>query len=504
MPDELNSLVTRLGGWRRVFVLVVGAASVALILAVSRWASAPTMVPVISGAPIETTGQVTDQLSQAGIPYRLDRGGLDVSVAATDLARARVALAKAGLPEAGRPGMELFDKPAYAMTDFTQRVNYRRALEGELERTLGRMRSVESAQVHLALHESSAFRSASVPAEASVVLKLHGGEEPAPDIVRGIAQLVASSVDGLESEHVTVLDDAGRLMSAASEPSSATGMSSRQLEVQRDMEQHLAQKAEEIVGQMVGHGNARVQVSALLNFDRMERTTQTVDPDRQVAAAQQKAEIVPGAQGGAGSSNTATTFENSRSTEVYAPAIGSIKRLTVAVLVNDAASAAAGAAATRRTPEELARIESLVRNAVGFDSTRGDQVSIVSVPFVVPAVPEPVPEAAPTVVQKVRDLQPIIINVGAVLLAFVIGFLALRAARGSASRTPGVLAAGTPSAPGSRLAAPGGNEGYATERMLPEIAAMQANSETRSRVLATVSAQPEVAAKLARAWMKEA
>src|SRR6185437_16899790 len=146
-----------------------------------------------------------------------------------------------------------------------------------------------------------------------------------------------------------------------------------------------------IVAQMVGSTNMRVQVSAAMSFDQIQRTTAAVDPDKQVVAAEQKAEITPGAQGGAAQNNTSTTYENTRSTEQFVSAPGTIKRLTVAVLVADHAPAAgssgAKAAPTKRTPEELKQIETLVRSAVGADSTRGDVVSVVSVPFAPIVVP---------------------------------------------------------------------------------------------------------------------
>lgn len=503
MPDALTSIAERAGGWRRLVTMGVGLGAVALVLLVSQWAAAPTWVPVVSNAPLESTGSITDQLDQAGIPYRLERGGLDISVAAADVPRARVALARAGLPAAGRPGMEIFDKPAYAMTDFTQRINYRRALEGELERTIGKMKGVASAQVHLAIQETSSFRAPSQPREASVVLKLQGGQTPGADVVRGIAQLVASSVDGLSSENVTVLDDGGRLLSAASEPGSTTGLTSRQLTAQLEVEERLKAKAEEIVSQVVGRGNARVQVAATLNFDQMQRTVESVDPERTVAATEQKAEIIPGAQGGAGSSNTATTYENSRSTEVFAASVGAVKRLTVAVLVNDRPDSGQAA----RTPDVLSRVETLVRSAVGYDSARGDQVSVVSIPFAIPALPAPVVEPPASAIDTVRDFQPLIVRVAAVLFAFVLGLLALRTARTTAMvAAPGATQAlgaaavphrvPGPSAPPEHTAASG-------PRMLPELAAMQANSETRTRVGTTVNQQPEMAAKLVRAWMRE-
>src|SRR6476620_801214 len=174
MSDLLAPLSNLLGGGRRVLVLVSGVAAAGLIFAVSQWAGAPTWVPAFVGVPLESVTQMTDKLDQAGVKYKLERGGADIMVAVSDLAKARVALAKGGIPMAGRPGLELFDQPSWGMTDFTQRINYRRALEGELERTIGRMRSVESAQVHLVMHETDGFSAQSRPTEASVVLPTQG------------------------------------------------------------------------------------------------------------------------------------------------------------------------------------------------------------------------------------------------------------------------------------------------------------------------------------------
>src|SRR5215204_7592384 len=205
MADLAQQMFDRIGGARRAMTLAVGVLAVGLIYGVSKWATAPEWVPVLSGLSIETVGTLTDKLDQAGIKYTLERGGADVSVATSDLARARVTLARDGLPTSGRPGLELFDQPSWSMTDFTQRINYRRALEGELERTIGKMRGVDGAQVHIAMQEGTAFRRSDRPIEASVVLKLQSGQQPPADVVQGIAHLVASSVDGLESDRVTIV-----------------------------------------------------------------------------------------------------------------------------------------------------------------------------------------------------------------------------------------------------------------------------------------------------------
>src|SRR5438477_12992340 len=176
MSEFLLPLIDRLGGPRRALVLLIGIGAAALVLMVSRWAGEPTWVPPFSGVPLRSVGQMTDRLDQAGVRYKLERGGADVMVAAPDLAKARVALARGGMPNAGRPGLELFDQPSWGMTDFTQRINYRRALEGELERTIGKMTGIESAQVHLVLHEADGFAAADKPTEASVVLKTKSGD----------------------------------------------------------------------------------------------------------------------------------------------------------------------------------------------------------------------------------------------------------------------------------------------------------------------------------------
>lgn len=518
MPEGLRDLIDRLGGWRRIATLGVGLGAIALIVGVSRWATAPAFVPIFQSVALEESAKITDGLTQAGIQYRLERGGADILVSTQDLARARVAVAKEGsLPGAGRPGLELFDGPSYGMTDFTQRINYRRALEGELERTIGKMRGIENAQVHLAIHETSTFRSAATPATASVVLKLKNGEEPPADVVRGISQLVASSVDRLESENVTVVDEAGRLLTMPNDRNSVAGLTSRQLEVQQEMEDHFRAKAEEIVTQVVGVGNARVQVAAAMNFDRVERTTQVMDPDKQVAAVEQKAEIVPGAQGGAGSTNQSTTYENSKSTEVFAPAAGTVRRLTVAVLVNDKQVGKGDSVRfERRTPEEIARLDTLVRNAVGYDSTRGDKVAVVSGQFVLPAIPAPAVEPVPTMLQKVQQNQSLIMNAAALVFAFVIGFMSLRSMRGPGKAPEGKAMTASaqlqlphvdrfdPSALPAGATEPHVEDHSRAVKMLPELAALQANQETKQRVAMTVEKQPEIATKMMKAWLKEA
>ncbi len=494
MPDQLEEMLDRVGGTRRVVALGVAAMAVVAIVLLARWAAQPAMLPAVSGVPLESMGQITSRLDQAGIKYQLDATGTGVLVAAPDLARARVTLAAdGGIPDGGRPGMELFDQPSWSMTDFTQRVNYRRALEGELERTIGKMRGIESAQVHLALNETTAYASGTAPEEASVVLKTTNGT-PSSDVVIGIAHLVASSVDGLTSDHVTIVDDAGHLLSEAAESSSATALTSHQLRVEEELETYLRGKATTLLSQLVGPGNARVQVSANMNFDQLQRTTQTVDPSKQAVSTEQKAEIVPGAQGGAGSTNQATSYENSKQTETFTPAAGTIRRLTVAVLVNERQVGTPDKPKfAPRSPAELASIDSLVRTAVGIDSARGDVVSVVSLPFDDAAVPAPVPVLKPTVLDEIRPYQQLGVGALGLIFAFIIALLAVRALRTPASRKHETRAL-----PGPALELESTAAGAMTE------AAVSATMAVRNRVASAVDTRPEDAARLMRAWLKEA
>ncbi|HTE45819.1 MAG TPA: flagellar basal-body MS-ring/collar protein FliF [Gemmatimonadaceae bacterium] len=493
MFDFLAPLFDRVGGSRRAFIIVVGVAAAGLIFVVAQWAAAPTWVPAFVGVPLESVTAMSDKLDQAGVKFKLERGGADIMVAASDLAKARVALAKGGMPMSGRPGLELFDQPSWGMTDFTQRINYRRALEGELERVVSKMRGIESAQVHLVLHETDGFATQDRPTEASVVLKLKG--EADPDVVKGIAHLVASSVEGLTSEHVTIVNDSGRMLSEAIEASSLTGLSSRQLAMQREIEDYLRTKAEKIVAQMVGSNNLRVQVSAAMSFDRLERTTASVDPEKQVVAAEQKAEIVPGAAGGAGQSNTATSYENTRSTESFVAAPGAIKRLTVAVLVADQAPPAGSKAApTPRTQAQLDQIKTLVRSALGADSTRGDVVSVISGSFA-PVAVAPAEVAKTDLATVVQTAQRPLLGIIGLALIIVVALISLKSLK--TAKTTGT-------APVMALQRGEMVQQHAGLAHNPPMQVQMPTNTMRDRVNSTIEQQPDVAARVVRAWLKEA
>jgi flagellar M-ring protein FliF len=264
---------------------------------------------------------------------------------------------------------------------------------------------------------------------------------------------------------------------------------------------------------MVGPGNARVRVTASVNFDRVERTTQTVDPSKQALTTETKAEIIPGAQGGAASNNTANSYENTKSTETYAGAVGGVRRLTVAVLVNDRRLPAANGADTvarfaPRTAAELANIESLVRSAVGADSARGDVITVVSQSFAVLPVVNPVDETEAPVgmMTRVQQLQRPLLSALGILAVVIVGFITLRAL-GSASGAAAQLKA--PSIPSSNLlpapvaSTPAPAVIVAPPRPQARIEFSQADTQVRDKVLSTVQQNPDAAVRLVKSWIKE-
>lgn len=543
MPPALSSLLERVGGPRRALIGAIGLGAAILVLVLANWAAKPTQVPAFANLPIEQAAKIDDELTKAGIPHTLANGGTEIRIAETDVARARVALAKSGNIGPDRKGLELFDSQQWGMTDIQQRIQYRRALQGELERTILEMRGVASAKVSLALNETSTFRRASdTPPSASVVVALSSGAPPSAEMVQGIQRLVSSSVSGVAVDRVAVLDESGSALSQPDDASSGgAGLSSKQLTLRREVETYLQQKAQAMLDQAVGPSNARLTVSADINFDKVQRTSQTVDPERQATSTEQKAEIVPGAEGGAGSTNSAIAYENSKTVETFEGAIGNVKRLSVSVLVNhklvapDSAARAAGAPAAAdssakdstaaaapalvpvpRTAEELASLEALVRTAVGTDSARGDVVQIVNLPF------EPAdklaPPAPPTLAETITKYQqPAMTGLGLLMVA-AIGLMTLRALKPPApvpvAPSATAIAAGaaiplplpgSPAAGANPLdaAAASGGGAVLIKKAAPTFQVEVGNTVLRDQTIQVIEQSPDDAARLFRVWLRD-
>ncbi len=485
--NALTTLVRSVPGPQRALMAGMTLLLVGGLLALGVWFSRPTYVPIFQGLELAEIGRVSDVLSQRGVRFRLSASGQDLEVPVGDVARARVMVAQDGLPADGRPGLELFDRPSWGMTDFTQRITYRRALEGELSRTIRMVRGVEGAQVHLALPESSPLRRLDHPVQAAVVLTLRPGATLAPETVRGISHILSNSVERLSPEHVAVMDDSGRLLSSPmdGDGSTATGMTTRQLEAQRAVEGHLRDKVAALLTAAVGAGAARVEVTAQLNFEQVDRTTESFDPEGQVLSSEQVSE----GGGAPGSTQTVynNTYQNTRRLEKIIGAVGSIQRMTVAVLLDERVIASLDADGGRRASLEVA-----IRNAIGFDAARGDQLSLLAMPFgIVPgfdstlSLPPEAPEG--TLWELVERLGQPVASLLAILVAFLLGWRALGPVRTPRSAPPG-------SAPPPLASEP-------EELAIP--APTPANMKLRAQLQQHSTTSPETAAKVIRAWLAE-
>lgn len=537
MNSLMDTLMGRLGSGRQIAIIAVAVITTGLVFGISQWATEPNWVPLFADIPVEKVKTMTDKLTEAGIKFELDNGGTTINVASADVAKARVNLAAGEIPGSGRPGMELFDGQNWGWTDFTQKVNYTRALEGELERTIGKMQDVKSAKVHLAIEDEQLFKQNQRPSKASVTLAMTTGQPPRAEMVRGIASMVANAVGGLEAQHVAVIDERGFALTMDDDGSSV-GLSSRQLSVQKEVESYMQQKADALLSSLVGPGNARVQVSAAINFDKVERTVQAVDPEKQALASEQKAEVVPGTpQQGAGYSTVANAYENSKSVESFSGAIGNVKKLTVAVLVADKVTmpaldstkknaAPVAPTVTPRTPEELARIEALVRNAVGVDSTRGDVITVQSAEFDRPA---PIAAKADTAViaagfvEKLQANPKPIVAIAGLVVVLIIGLVSVILLRPKKSKSggPDALSAptGYPELPASTQMqnamqaalesgmSPDDQAAYQTQLIEEQRRAIvlppQKTTPEREQAIATVDQRPDAAIRVSRAWLRQ-
>jgi flagellar M-ring protein FliF len=523
MPSALDDIFSRFGGTRRVLVVAFTLGIAGLIFVGSRAVTKSEMVPAVSNIPIESASELTARLDNAGVKYTLDQGGQSIMVAPSDLPKARVALAKGGMPDGARPGLELFDRPSWGMNEFTQRINYRRALEGELERTIGRMRGITRAEVHLALPDQGTFQQDARPATASVMLAMRGNAIPNPEVVQGIAHLVSNSVDGLPADNVSIHDDMGRQWTDPNDGNSTTALSSKQLRQQQDVENELQKKAEDLVQGVVGTGNAKVRVSALLNFDKIERTTNSVDPDKQAVLSETKSEIVPQTgQAGASQTNTSNTYENTKSIETFSATVGNIKKLSVAVLVSDRRLPAKDAKDTiphfqARTAEEMSRVDALVRSAIGIDTTRGDVLSVQSAtPELLPVTPakEPPASLTQTITENKNNIFQMV-GLGAAIIIALVALRSLKTPAGSGTTgTPQLAYAGGAPALSSGAAAQQAPAITFASAERPAIEFAQAaprapiifptaNTEVRDKVSQSVDQNPDVAARLVKSWLKD-
>lgn len=371
--------------------------------------------PLFTNLTSEDAGEIVKKLKEAKTPYQITPDGKGVLVPADKVHELRLSLATEGLPQGGGVGFEIFDRKNFGMTEFVQKLNYQRALQGELARTIIQISGVEQARVHLVIPEKSLFKESEKPPTASVVLKVKGGKSLRDTEVQGVVHLVASSIEGMNSENVTVLDSRGKILSkggsgmADASAKATTAMQESQRTYERSMEDRL----QTLLDKVVGGGKSVARVSATFDYRQVERVEEKFDPESIAVRSEQVSDEkaggttaatgVPGVQTnlgkttpgtgatGAGSSKNDKTmnYEVSRSTSRTIEPVGTLGKVSVAILVDgkyeEAIPGKDGKVSkpkySPRSPDELQKIEALVKGAVGFNAERGDQVSIQNIPF---------------------------------------------------------------------------------------------------------------------------
>jgi flagellar M-ring protein FliF len=376
---------------KMVAVLVTVGFVVATVVTV-QWANRAIYTTLYTGLAAEEAGEIVDQLTTLGVPYRISNGGTAILVPETQVQSTRLKMAAQGYPHGGVVGYEIFDKSNLGMTDFLQKVNYRRALEGEIAKSIMSLSEVSAARVHLVIPEQRLFARDQKPPTASVVLKLNRALSQAQ--VSGIEHLVAASVEGLTTDHIAIVDYKGKLLSERNDGDEDARLSANQMELRKSVEHYLEDKAQSMLDNTIGGGKAVVRVIAELNFDKVEKSAEIYDPDKVAIRSEETTVARPSAEG-AGSSSAITNYEISKSVERVVSAFGTISRLSVAVIVDGtyaepAEGAAEGAQPVYqpRSAEELQKIGALVQTAVGYDTTRQDRIEVVNLAFDTQAMEE--------------------------------------------------------------------------------------------------------------------
>lgn len=377
---NIRRFLARLSLGQQLALGLVLAGVTAILITIAYWANQPDYTLLFGELDPADANSVVESLREEGVSYELKSGGTAVYVPRDKVYELRLRFASEGTISKGQIGYELFDRDNLGMTDFMQKMNKKRALEGELARTITNIQQVEMARVHLVLPERSPFRNAEVEASASVVIQPAGSGSLNQRQIEGITALVAGAVEGMSNASVTVIDAQGNMLSDPNADDPNVSLTSTQLEMQREVEKHLTENGQSMLNQMLGAGEAIVRVSAKLDFSRRVSERSLIDPEsRTVISEEELNEEGPDDA----AESTVRNYELSRTQERFESSVGDVSYLTVSVMLNHKRTAADANAENEQpaerepyTEEELQEIESLVKNAVGFDPERGDRFAI--------------------------------------------------------------------------------------------------------------------------------
>jgi flagellar M-ring protein FliF len=535
--QSLLAFLKGLGASRLMAMIAVTAALIGFFAFVIVRVTTPQMTTLFTDLSVEDSAGIIKDLERQAIPYEIRNDGAVIMVPKDKVARLRMKLAESGLPKGGGVGYEIFDKSdALGTTSFVQNINRLRALEGELARTIKAIDRIQDARVHLVLPDRPLFSREAPEPSASIVLRVRGGLEPQQ--IRAIRHLVASAVNGLKPQRVSIVDETGQLLAdgSATDTDGVTGDERRAA-----FEKRMRHQVEAIVSSVVGAGRTKVELSADFDYNKVTQTSDKFDPEGRVLRSSQTREEssvtadnngqvtvnneLPGNQP---ADNAATprdqtkkseetnNYEISRTTKTEVTEAGRVNRISVAVLVDGSytKNEKGEMVYKERTKEQLDRIATLVRSAIGFDQKRGDQVEVVNLKFADPPVVVPPAEPAGLLgmVQFTKDDVMYVIELAVMmLLGLCVMFMVIRplvrrilaSEPVPASAEPaGVPALPDPSAqPAGQNLVPGGS---ATAQLI-DVAQVQGQVHAQSvhRVGELAERNPSETASIIRQWLAE-
>jgi flagellar M-ring protein FliF len=533
-------LIRNLGPARLLTIALIMAGTIAFFYYLANKVNAPEMGLLYSDLDLKDSGQIVQKLESLNVPYELRAQGAQVLVPIDQATKLRMAMAEIGLPHGGSVGYEIFDKTdQFGPSQFVENINQVRALEGELERTINSISLVQSARVHLVLPQRQMFSRDRQEASASIVLKVRG--KLSSGQVAAIQHLVATAVPTLNPNRVSVVDDQGNLL-ARGDGDAATALTSSNAEEMRvNYENRLSRNVEQLLERSLGAGKARVDVHAEMNFDRITTNSESYDPDGQVVRSTQtdnqsdtsgnaagaavsvstnlpNGQTAPNSSGDNKQSKSTHTqetvnYEIGKTVKNQISDQGTVKRLSVAVLVDGATTAAADGKKTYqpRSPDELKQLSALVRSAVGYDEKRGDTVEVINMPFAGAEEP-PAPAAVWNLMGLEKgDLIHLGTTAGTALIGLLILMLVIKPMIGRFLDTAKNLGGGLPAlatagGPATALPAPGAN---AVARAPQQQGEMIDIGQVDGRVAASsikkigeiVDKHPDEAVAIVRSWM---
>ena len=399
MFKNASDFVGRMSPSQVMMLFGIVAGTIVGVIFLSGWLKQVNYARLYSNLESAEAGEIVNYLTTNNVPYEITDNGGSIDVPSDQVYKLRLALASQGMPKAGNVGYSIFDQNNLGMTDFLQNLNFRRALEGELTKTIMQLSEVQAARVHIVIPKDRLFKEDKKEPTASVVLKLRNRAGLGKAQLAGVSHLVAASVEGLKPQNISIIDYDGNLLSGGQDKDQLAGLSSSQLEVRQTVESYLQEKAQSMLDGVLGPGKALVRVTADLNFQQLERTSEEYDPDKASVRSEERT-----TNSSSNSDKTADTGENkqeensqtivtnyelNKTVEHIVNAVGTIQRLSVAVTVDGtyqtpkegAGDGAAEKVYQPRSQDELDRLAGIVKNAVGFDTQRNDQIELINVPF---------------------------------------------------------------------------------------------------------------------------